>query len=97
MRLLPALLLFAVPFAASWTLVRALDPVGRLVVAFAASVVTVAAIAQVMLVLGVWSPSGGLVAVLACGAVMTVPSLRDRWRSRARRDRRGSRCRGTPP
>ncbi|MFB4316965.1 hypothetical protein [Actinomadura sp. 21ATH] len=74
------LLLFAVPGAAFWTLVRGLDPVGRLVVAAAASIVTVAGTAQVMLMLGAWSPGKGLLAVLALSLVVAVPGLLHRPR-----------------
>ncbi|MEW2356188.1 hypothetical protein [Spirillospora sp. NPDC029432] len=74
------LLLFAVPGAAFWTLVRGLDPVGRLVVAAAASIVTVAGTAQVMLMLGAWSPGTGLLAVLALSLAVAAAGLLHRPR-----------------
>ncbi|MFG1999163.1 hypothetical protein ACGFNU_08455 [Spirillospora sp. NPDC048911] len=64
MTIVLALLLFAVPGAAFWSLMRGFDPVGRLVVSTAASIVTVAGAAQILLMAGFWSPGSGLVAVL---------------------------------
>ncbi|KAB2342365.1 hypothetical protein [Actinomadura rudentiformis] len=64
MTIVLALLLFSVPGAAFWSLMRGFDPVGRLVVSIAASIVTVAGAAQILLMAGFWSPGSGLVAVL---------------------------------
>ncbi|MFI0357028.1 hypothetical protein [Actinomadura sp. 9N407] len=74
------LLLFVVPGAAFWTLMRGLDPVGRLIVAAAAAIVTVAGTAQVMLMLGAWSPGGGLIVVLALSALAAATGLLHRPR-----------------
>ncbi|MQY03195.1 hypothetical protein [Actinomadura macrotermitis] len=83
MTLLLALLLFAAPGAACWILVRALDPVGRLVVAAAGSVVLVAGTAQAMLMLGAWSPGTGLVAVLGLSAALAALGYAHRRRNPA--------------
>ncbi|MFC5746822.1 hypothetical protein [Actinomadura rugatobispora] len=91
MTLLLLALLFVAPGAAFWTLVRNLDPIGRLVAAAAASIVTVACTAQLMLMTGTWSPRAGLAAVLLISTLVAVPRLplRDRSRSRGPRGRRG--------
>jgi hypothetical protein len=74
---LPLILaLLAVPGLAWWTLLRGLDPVGRLVVAVAAALVVVAGTAQVMLMAGAWSPTGGLVAVLVVSAALVAVARR---------------------
>ncbi|MGI5167924.1 hypothetical protein ACQEU3_26600 [Spirillospora sp. CA-253888] len=70
MTVLLALLLFAVPGAAFWTLLGGLDPVGRLTVAVAGSIALVAGSAQVMLMAGAWSPGTGLVAVLLLSGLL---------------------------
>jgi hypothetical protein len=98
MTLLLALLLFAVPAAAFWTLVRALDPVGRLVVAIAASIVTVGGTAQIMLIAGAWSPAAGLVVILLVSVVVAVAGrLYDLRRRVAMRLPERPRPQGPPP
>ncbi|MEU5884621.1 hypothetical protein [Spirillospora sp. NPDC047279] len=70
MTIVLALLLFAVPGAAFWSLMRGFDPVGRLVVSTAASIVTVAGAAQILLMASAWSPGAGLVAVLVLSGLV---------------------------
>ena len=75
------LLFFAVaPTAAIAGLLRTFDDsFARLIIAFATNVVILALTAIVMLALGVWSPKGGLVAVVAITAVCLtaqVPQVR---------------------
>ncbi|MBO2450520.1 hypothetical protein J4573_25685 [Actinomadura barringtoniae] len=70
MTIVLALLLFAVPGAAFWSLMRGLDPVGRLVVAVAAAIVVVAGTAQIMLMAGAWSPGTGLTVVVVLSALV---------------------------
>ncbi|MBW8484454.1 hypothetical protein [Actinomadura parmotrematis] len=70
MSLLLALLLFAVPVAAFWSLLPVLDPIGRLIVAIAGGIAAVAAVAQVMIMMGAWSPGGGVAGVLALSAAV---------------------------
>ncbi|GAA1530617.1 hypothetical protein GCM10009678_10950 [Actinomadura kijaniata] len=72
MKLLLALLLLVVPGTAFWSLLRGLDPVGRLVVSIAAGIVLIAATAQTMLILGTWSLHGGLVALGALSALLAL-------------------------
>ncbi|XVQ13021.1 hypothetical protein ACQP1W_10840 [Spirillospora sp. CA-255316] len=81
MKALLLVTLFAAPGAAFWTLMRGLDPVGRLVVTAAASIVTVAGTAQLMLMTGAWSPRTGLAAILLISALTATPQLRRRPRA----------------
>ncbi len=66
--LLLTFVLFAAPAAGFWLLVGGLDPIGRLVVASLASMVVVSLVGVVMLIFGLWNPTGGFGAVLAISA-----------------------------
>jgi len=95
------LLFFAVaPTAAFAGLLRTFDDgFARLIIAFTTNVVILALTAIVMLALGVWSPTGGLVAVVVITAVCLtaqVPPVRNGvvaeaawWRSALQRQRPG--------
>jgi hypothetical protein len=76
------LLIFGLPGFAFWLLVPGLDPIGRLVVASAASPTLVSVVAGVMLVTGVWSPGWGLVAVFLISGLTLPAALARRARSR---------------
>ncbi|MGI8331091.1 hypothetical protein ACRYCC_14080 [Actinomadura scrupuli] len=82
MTLLLVLLIFGLPAYAFWSLVPGLDPIGRLVVASAASPALVSAVAGVMLVTGLWSPGWGLVAVFVVSGLMLLAALVHRARRR---------------
>lgn len=70
MTALLALPLFAVPALACWSVLPGLDPAGRLVVSTAAAIAAVAGTAQTMLMLGAWSPTAGLIAVLTLSTAL---------------------------
>lgn len=74
------LFLVVAPTAAIVGLLRGFDLFTRLIVAFAATIVILALIAIIMLLAGVWSPTGGLLAVagitVACLAVQLPPVRR---------------------
>jgi hypothetical protein len=78
MTFLLMLLIFVPPGLACWLLLPGLDPIGRLVVACAASPALVSAVAGVMLVTGLWSPGWGLVSVFALSAVILVTAFAHR-------------------
>jgi hypothetical protein len=59
----------ALPAAVLW---RAVDPWGRLVLAGTAALVVDAVVAEVMMVTGTWSLTGGIVAVAVISALMWV-------------------------
>jgi hypothetical protein len=75
------LLLFGAPAAAFWLLVAGLDPIGRLVMAGLAGMVIVSGVGGVMLIFGLWSPLGGLEAVLALSGLMILLSRLQRRRT----------------
>lgn len=79
--LILTVILFGAPSAAFWLLVDGLDPIGRLVVSGLAGLVLVSAVACTMLVTGLWSPLGGLIAILVGSAFMALLGYR-RYRSR---------------
>jgi uncharacterized membrane protein len=74
------LFLFVVPTAAVSGLLRGFDRFARLIIAFATSIAILTLTAIIMLMAGVWSPTGGLVAVAAitaaCVAVQLPSALR---------------------
>jgi hypothetical protein len=78
--LLVLLFLVVTPTAAVAGLLRGWDHFARLVVAFAATIAILALTAIVMLLAGLWSPVGGLLAVAgitaACGAAQLPPVRR---------------------
>jgi hypothetical protein len=76
------LLIFGLPGFAFWALVPGLDPIGRLVVATAASPTLVSVVAGVMLVTGLWSPGWGLTAVFLISGLMLLAALARRTRRR---------------
>lgn len=76
MALVLTLVLFGAPAVAFWLFVDGLDPIGRLVVAGLAGLVLVSAVAGTMLITGLWSPVGGLVAILVVSALMALPGYR---------------------
>jgi hypothetical protein len=75
MTFLLMLLIFVLPGLAFWLLVSGLDPIGRLVVACAASPTLVSAVAGVMLVTGLWSPGWGLVTVFLLSGLLLAAAL----------------------
>lgn len=75
------LLLFGAPAAAFWLLVAGLDPIGRLVMAGLAGMVIVSGVGGVMLIFGLWSPPGGLVAILALSGLMVLLGRLQRQRT----------------
>lgn len=79
--LILTVILFGAPSVAFWLLVDGLDPIGRLVVSGLAGLVLVSAVAGTMLVTGLWSPLGGLIAILVVSALMALLGYR-RHRSR---------------
>jgi hypothetical protein len=93
----PLVLLFlvAVPTMAASGLLRGLDTFGRIFAAFSATVVINALVAATMLEAGIWSPDGGLIAVVTITALMgavQLPLVRRRasrhapaWRAIVRR------------
>ncbi len=68
---------FAAPTAAVSRLLRGFDPFARWIIAFATTIAILALTATLMLMAGVWSPAGGLLAVAgitaACVAVRLSP------------------------
>jgi len=74
------LFLVVAPTAAVAGLLRGFDHFARLIIAFATTIVILALTALIMLIAGVWSPTGGLLAVAgitaACAAVQLPPVRR---------------------
>jgi hypothetical protein len=74
------LFLFVAPTAAVAGLLRGFDHFPRLIIAFATTIVILVLTPVLMLMAGVWSPAGGLLAVAgitaACVAVQLLPVSR---------------------
>jgi hypothetical protein len=74
------LFLAAGPTAAVAGLLRGFPPFARVVIAFTADILLIAVIAIIMLYAGLWSPTGGLLAVagvtVACLAAQLPPARR---------------------
>ena len=82
--LLVLLFSVAVPTMAATGLLRGLDTFGRIFAAFTVTVVINGLVAAIMLEAGIWSPGGGLVAVVMITALIgavRLPLVR-RWASR---------------
>jgi hypothetical protein len=82
MTLLLVLLIFGLPGFAFWLLLPGLDPIGRLVVAVAASPTLVSAVAGVMLITGLWSPGWGLLVVFQISGLILLAAVAHRARRR---------------
>ena len=86
------LFLFVAPTAAVAGLLRGLDHFARLVIAFATTIAILALTGIIMLLAGVWSPTGGLLAVAgitaACLAVQ-LPPIRRPFPARESAERSG--------
>jgi hypothetical protein len=82
----PLVLLFlaSAPLLGVAGLLRGVDPFARVLVACAAMVVIDAGVAETMLAAGLWSPRGGLIAIMAISALLRLARLRAA-RDRARR------------
>ena len=77
------LFLFITPLLAVAGLLRGLDLFARIFVSCAAMVVINVGVAETMLAAGLWSPRGGLVAIMAICAVLglvQLPAARDQVR-----------------
>lgn len=74
MTVLLTLSLFCAPALGVATLLSGLDPAARAVVSAVGSLVIVSLVAEVMLVTSLWSPGGGLVAVLLIGGAFAALS-----------------------
>lgn len=70
MHILILLFLLIAPATCFAALLPGLDPAARVVVSATASIVILALVAEVMLALSLWSPSGGLVSVAVICAVL---------------------------
>ncbi|MGH3390171.1 MAG: hypothetical protein ACRDOO_14985 [Actinomadura sp.] len=70
MHILILLFLLVAPAACFAALLPRLDPAARVVVSGTAGIVILTLVAEVMLALSLWSPTGGLVAVAVICAVL---------------------------
>ncbi len=75
------LFLVVAPTAAVAGLLRGFDYFARLIIAFATTIVILAVTAIIMLMAGVWSPTGGLLAVAGITAVCAAVQLPSARRS----------------
>lgn len=69
------LFLFTAPLLGVYGLLRGIDPFARVFAACAAMLVINAGVAETMLAAGLWSPRGGLVAIMAISAVLGLIQL----------------------
>jgi len=73
----PLVLLFlcTAPLLGVYGLLRGIDPGARVIAACAAMLVINAGVAETMLAAGLWSPRGGLVAIMAISAMLGLIQL----------------------
>jgi [ribosomal protein S18]-alanine N-acetyltransferase len=90
--ILVLLFLAVAPTAAAAGLLRTLDGFARLIIAAAADITILALTAVIMLAVGMWSPTGGLMAVM----VLTAVGWAAQWPAVRRAVRRAVSARGGP-